>query len=159
MSILRCFSHQCGPEAAARFTSWRWTETASWTGERTPAGIEARSASEICANACTKREHHSLFSPASSHSSTHSPKRHAHTHIAHTTHTPHTQIHTKTILKIHSNLHSLRRSFNRDPVKTFSLEDTVKNSRWASYVDTIYFICTVYILVLISFSLWTRVQS
>lgn len=52
--LLRCSLHQCGLEAAARCTSWPWTETASWTGEGTaalvsvwnPAGFGEESASE-----------------------------------------------------------------------------------------------------------------
>lgn len=32
-SLLRCSSPRCDLEAAARCTSWLWTETASWTGE------------------------------------------------------------------------------------------------------------------------------
>lgn len=58
---LRCSSLQCALAAAARCTSWPWTETASWTGERRaystvcPAGLgEWSTRPVILANACTQ---------------------------------------------------------------------------------------------------------
>lgn len=109
--LLRCFLLQCVLEAAARCTSWLWTETASWTGEGTAAPVSVcADPSRVWRTKCIwkfsltharKCEHYSLLSTARSHSSTRTAKTNTHT-VSHknTTYT--------VGLYIHSSLHSLR---------------------------------------------------
>lgn len=145
--FLRCSLHRCGLEAAARCTSWPWTETASWTGEGTaapvsvwnPAGFGEGSASEILTNACTQMwTPLYLFSPARSHSRTHAPKTHTLTHTHANSHRQNTHIHKHkrslnpfqpTLLKI---------QFLPRPPDNILLGIIMKNHWWASNVNTIY---------------------
>lgn len=134
--FLRCFLHQCGLEAAARCTSWPWTETASWTGEGTaalvsvqdPAGFENGSAFEIL----TKRMHTNVnsfpsFIPALTH--TVLLQRHIHKQFETNKH-----IHKQSLNPFQPTLLTVR--FLSRPPDNILPWIIMKNHWWASNVNT-----------------------